>query len=136
MINNAAEPRPDLRTLEIQRGKAGTDRVIWVVLGLVAVVAILALAFVFTQNSDQSRQAAFDQATAQQRAVDAAGQASNSAQSAAATANQAATSAGQAAGKAAQSAADRASAAADQVPPASQPAAPPDSGTSTNGQSQ
>jgi hypothetical protein len=121
MNNNTLDPRPDVDVYEVRR--AGPDRVLWIVLGLVAVVAIMALAFAYTKNSDESRQAALDQAAAEQQTIDARNQALSSATSAAQTAGQSALSASEAAGNAARSAGrPGADAAADVAPQASQPA--------------
>ena len=122
-MTNTLDPRPDLDG-GTRRIREGDNRTIWVVLGLVAVVAIIALAFVLTQNSDASHQAQLDQAAAQQHALDAAAQANASATNAAATAGVAASAAGDAAARAAHSASEGAArnAVADDVPPASQPA--------------
>ncbi len=81
------------------------DRTIWIVLGLVAVVAIVALVYVFTQNNASRQQAALDQAVTQQQTVDIANQAGVAANSAALAANQAANAAGDAATHAANTAA-------------------------------
>jgi hypothetical protein len=122
-MTNTLDPRPDLDGGS-RRLRDGDTRTIWVVLGLVAVVAIIALAFVLTQNSDAAHQAQLDQAAAQQHALDASAAASASANTAAATAGLAASAAGDAAARAQRSAAVGASRndAADEAPPASQPA--------------
>ena len=110
MTNNALDPQPDVRVTEVRTlRREGDSRTIWVVLGLVAVVAILALVFVFNQNNSQvSQQAALDRAAAQQQTVEAVGQAGASANSAALAAGQAASAAGDAATRATQSAAQSA----------------------------
>ena len=120
-MSNTLDPRPDLDR-GTQRVRDGDSRTIWIVLGLVGVVAIIALAFVLTQNSNANHQAQLDQAAAQQHALDASAQANASATNAAATAGMAASAAGDAAARAAQSANASKNALADEAPPASQPA--------------
>lgn len=119
-MSNTLDPRPDLDGAP-HRLRGGDTRTIWIVLGLVAVVAIIALAFVLTQNSNADHQAQLDQAAAQQHALDASAQANATATNAAATAGMAASAAGDAAARAARSAASK-NAVADEAPPASQPA--------------
>ncbi len=110
MTNNALDPQPDVRVTEVRTvRREGDGRTLWIVLGLVAVVAIIALVLVFNQNSGQvGQQAALNQAVAQQQTVDAASQAGASANSAALAAGQAASAAGDAATRATQSAAQSA----------------------------
>ena len=98
-MSNTLDPRPDLDGGS-RRIREGDTRTIWIVLGLVAVVAIIALAFVLTRNSDGAHQAQLDQAAAQQHALDSAAQANASATTAAATAGVAASAAGDAAARA------------------------------------
>lgn len=131
-MTNTLDPRPDLDAARARRMRDGDVRTIWIVLGLVAVVAIIALAFVMTRNSDAAHQAALDQAASQQHALDVSTQADAVATNAAQTAGAAASAAGDAAARASRSAAVNASknAAADDVPPASQPATA-DNGAST-----
>ncbi len=120
-MSNTLDPRPDIDRGP-QRVRGGDTRTIWIVLGLVAVVAIIALAFVLTQNSNADHQAQLDQAAAQQHALDASAQANATATDAAATAGMAASAAGDAAARAARSADVSKNALADEAPPASQPA--------------
>jgi len=131
-MSNTLDPRPDLDAAQARRGRDGDARTIWIVLGLVAVVAIIALAFVLTRNSDVANQAALDQAASQQHALDVSTQADATAASAAQTAGAAAGAANDAAARADRAAVLNASknAAADNVPPASQPATG-DNGAST-----
>ena len=110
MTNNAFEPPPTSRP-----EARSENRTLWVVLGLVAVVAIVALVYVFSQNNAATQQAALDTATAQQQTVDSA----NSANTSAAQANQAAANATGAA-----AAARSAPIGADQVGRQEQPANP------------
>ncbi len=96
---NALTPPPAER-IEIRR-VGGSDKTIWIVLGLVAVVAIVALIYIFTQDSAARQQAAIDQAVVGQHSVDVAGQASSAADQAARSASLAASVASDAASHAA-----------------------------------
>lgn len=105
---------------------------IWIVLGLVAVIAIVALVYLFSQNNGASQQAALDQANtnaavASQAAGDAASNAANAASNAVNAAGSAADRAASNASAAASHAADNASAAvsdATDSPPASDSTSP------------
>jgi uncharacterized membrane protein len=106
-------------TTEPRRGGGQT---VWIVLGLVAVIAIVALVYLFNQNSS-NQMTAQDQATVNQQlgaananAANASQAASNAANAATTAAGNAASAAGQAASNAAQRTSDTAAAAADSAP--------------------
>jgi hypothetical protein len=135
-MSNTLEPGPDpaLPPTEPRQGRADDRRTVWVVLGLVAVVAIVALVYVFSQNNSATQQAALDQATASQQAHDAAQTAGNAA---AAAGQSAVGAAGSAAGAAADQAARSAPVSPDQAGRASQPpnpAPPADNGQQSSTQ--
>lgn len=124
---NAFNSPPQPEHVIIRRPR--DDRSLWIVLGLVAVVAIVALVFVFSQGNSVHQQALADQAALTQQSVDTAGQASSMADQAARSASMAAGAASNAATTATRNAAanaaanaDRATGAADQTAAASPPA--------------
>ncbi len=118
MTHDAYEPRPELRSVEFRRPWSVADRVIWVLLGLVAVAAVIALTFAYTRYSHSLHQADIDHASAVQSALSASAPSGQAANVPDAVANQAL-------GASQLSAAESTSAEAstDQIPAASQPAA-------------
>jgi hypothetical protein len=108
-------------TTEPRRG--GDGRTVWIILGLVAVVAIVALVYLFSQSNTNANQAALDQAN-----INAA-TASQAATDAAANATQAAGNAASAVGAAADRTADQAAAAVDNAGDAAATAVNPDTAT-------
>lgn len=111
MVNTFDTP-PPTENIIIRRRE---DKSLWVILGLVAVVAIVALVYVFSQNTSARQQAAVDQAVATQQSIDSAGQASSIADQAARSATLAAGAAGDAAATASRNAAANATANADRA---------------------
>ena len=105
MTNNALDPRPERQVDDLSLRRTGDNRTLWIVLGLVAVVAIVAVVFLFSQNNAGTQQASLDRAAAQQQAIDNTNQAGAAANSAALSASQAANSATDSATRSADSAA-------------------------------
>jgi type II secretory pathway pseudopilin PulG len=132
-MTNTLDPGPDRAptATEPRRESASDRRTTWVVLGLVAVVAIVALVYVFSQNDMATQQAALDQVQARQQALDSAGAANGAATSASQAAAGAA-----AANAAANQAARSAPVGQDQAGRPDQPANPaPPADSASQGQS-
>jgi len=125
MTNNALDPLPNRQVDDLRVRREGDNRTLWIVLGLVAVVAIVAVVFLFSQNSAGTQQASLDQVAAQQQAVDNTNQAGAAANSAALSASQAANSAADSATRSAEAAARNAQAPKPAAGDDNTPAPPP-----------